>query len=36
LTEYVSDNELTLPMYAALTDTQITYVVDVLKSAINQ
>ena len=36
LTEYVSDNELILPMYAALTDTQITYVVDVLKSAINQ
>ena len=27
-TEYVSDNEITLPMYAALTDEQIEFIVE--------
>lgn len=35
-TEYVSDNEITLPMYAALTDEQIDYIVATLKQALNE
>lgn len=34
-TEYVSDNEITLPMYAALTDAQIEFVVKTVNSAVN-
>lgn len=34
ITEYVSDNEITLPMYAKLTDTQIEYICDSLKEAL--
>lgn len=35
VSEYVSDNEITLPMYAALTDSEIDYIVSTLNSAIN-
>lgn len=35
-TEYVADNEITLPMYAALTDEQIDFIVDVLNKAVNE
>ena len=34
-TEYVSDNEITLPMYAALTDEQVEYIVETLCGIIN-
>ena len=34
-TEYVSDNEITLPMYAALTDEQVEYIVKSLDTIIN-
>ena len=34
-TEYVTDHEITLPMYAALTMEQIEYVVEVVNNAIN-
>jgi dTDP-4-amino-4,6-dideoxygalactose transaminase len=34
MTEYVSDNEITLPMYAQLTDEQVDYIADVLKQAL--
>lgn len=34
-TEYVTDNEITLPMYAALTDEQIAFTVTTLKQALN-
>ena len=34
-TEYVTDNEITLPMYAALTNEQIDFIVDTLDKAIN-
>lgn len=34
-TEYVTDNELTIPMYASLTDAQIERIVDTLDHAIN-
>lgn len=34
-TEYVTDNEITLPMYAALTDEQIDFVVKTVDEAIN-
>lgn len=34
VTEYVTDNELTLPMYAALTDEQIKFIVKTLKDAL--
>lgn len=34
ITEYVTDNELTLPMYAALTDEQIHFIVNTLKDAL--
>lgn len=33
-TEYVTDNEITLPMYANLTDEQIDYIADAIKSAV--
>lgn len=36
LTEYVSDNEITLPMFAALTDIEIDYIVSTLDKAINE
>ena len=34
-TEYVTDNEITLPMYAALTDEQIDFIVETVDKAIN-
>jgi len=34
-TEYVSDNEITLPMYAALTEDQVDIICDTLKKAVN-
>lgn len=34
-TEYVADNEITLPMYADLTDRQIQFIVNALKISIN-
>ncbi len=34
-TEYVSDNEFTLPMYAALTNEQIDFICDTVKNAID-
>ena len=34
-TEYVTDNEITLPMYAALTKEQIGFIVESLKNALN-
>jgi dTDP-4-amino-4,6-dideoxygalactose transaminase len=34
-TEYVTDNEITLPMYAALTTEQIDFIVDTVDKAIN-
>lgn len=34
-TEYVTDNEITLPMYAALTDEQIDFICDTYERAIN-
>lgn len=36
LTEYVSDNEITLPMYAALTEEQIDFICDTLENALNE
>ena len=35
VTEYVTDNEITLPMYAALTDEQVEFIVKVLKEALS-
>lgn len=35
-TEYVTDNEITLPMYAALTPKQIDFICDVVEKAINE
>lgn len=35
-TEYVADNEITLPMYAALTDNEIDLVVDRVNKAVNE
>ena len=35
-TDYVSDNLITLPMFAALTDTDIDYIVSTLKVVINE
>lgn len=35
-TEYVTDNEITLPMYAALTDEQIDFICDTYINAINE
>lgn len=34
-TEYVSDNEITLPMYAALTDEEIDFICDTLNRVVN-
>ncbi|MDL2241804.1 DegT/DnrJ/EryC1/StrS family aminotransferase [Bacteroidales bacterium OttesenSCG-928-L03] len=34
-TEYAADNEITLPMYAALTDEEIVFIVEKLDEAIN-
>lgn len=34
-TEYVSNNEITLPMYAALTNKEVDFIVETLDSAIN-
>ncbi len=34
-TEYVSDNEITLPMYAALTDEEIDFICDTLNKVVN-
>ncbi len=36
ITEYVCDNEITLPMYAALTEDEIKYIVETLKHALSQ
>jgi len=36
LTEYVSDNEITLPMFAALSDEEIDYIVSTLDHAVNE
>lgn len=35
ITEYVCDNEITLPMYAALTEDEIKYIVVTLQNALN-
>lgn len=35
-TEYVTDNEITLPMYAGLTDKQIDLIVDRVNKAVNE
>lgn len=34
-TEYVTDNEITLPMYAALTNEQIDYIIKIVKESLN-
>lgn len=34
-TEYVANNEITLPMYAALTDEQVDFIVESLRNALN-
>lgn len=34
-TEYVTDNEITLPMYAALTNEQIDYIIKTVKESLN-
>ncbi len=34
-TEYVSDNEFTLPMYAALTDEQVDFICEIVKKAVD-
>ena len=36
LTEYVSDNEITLPMYGRLSETEIDYIVNTLDYAVNE
>lgn len=35
-TEYVSDNEITLPMYASLTDDEVDYVATILNGIVNK
>ena len=35
VTEYVTDNEITLPMYASLTDADVDFIVETLNKAIN-
>ena len=35
-TEYMTDNEITLPMYAALTDEQVDFICDTYIKAINE
>lgn len=34
-TEYVADNEITLPMYADLTDEQVTFIAETVNKAVN-
>jgi dTDP-4-amino-4,6-dideoxygalactose transaminase len=34
-TEYISDNEITLPMYGQLTDEEVSYICDTLISLVN-
>ena len=34
VTEYISDNEITLPMYASLTEEQISYICDLYGKAV--
>jgi dTDP-4-amino-4,6-dideoxygalactose transaminase len=36
LSEYVADNEITLPMYAALTEEQIDFICETLEKAMNE
>ncbi|MCU7694605.1 DegT/DnrJ/EryC1/StrS family aminotransferase [Haoranjiania flava] len=35
-TDYVTDNEITLPMYAALTEDEIDFIVETLDTAVNE
>jgi dTDP-4-amino-4,6-dideoxygalactose transaminase len=35
-TEYVTDNEVTLPMYAALSDEQIDFICNVFEKAVKE
>ena len=35
-TDYVTDNEITLPMYAALTEEQVNFICDTLEKAIKE
>ncbi len=35
MTEYVTDNEITLPMYASLSDEEVDFIVEALNEAIN-
>ena len=35
-TEYVTDNEITLPMYAALTEDQVNFICDTYEKAIKE
>ena len=35
-TDYVTDNEITLPMYAALTSEQVDFICDTLEKAIKE
>lgn len=35
VTEYVTDNEITLPMYASLTNENVSFIVETLNSAVN-
>lgn len=35
-TEYVSDNEITLPMYASLTEEQVSFICDVFEKALHE
>ncbi|MBR6091531.1 MAG: DegT/DnrJ/EryC1/StrS family aminotransferase [Bacteroidales bacterium] len=35
VTEYVTDNEITLPMYASLTDADVDFIVETLNKALN-
>ncbi|WP_218131764.1 DegT/DnrJ/EryC1/StrS family aminotransferase [Tenacibaculum sp. MAR_2010_89] len=36
ITEYVCDNEITLPMYASLTKEEVKYIVLTLENALNE
>ncbi|WP_302462900.1 DegT/DnrJ/EryC1/StrS aminotransferase family protein [Phocaeicola plebeius] len=36
VTEYVTDNEITLPMYAALTDEQIDFIIKTVRKSLNE
>ena len=35
VTEYITDNEITLPMYAKLTDEQVDFICETLKEELN-